>query len=199
MNKANTPRRVINLLVVLAALLYASSAFAQHADPRRGASQNDNPPSTTDEVGYGNSAGGSSKIGRSLRTGAGFGASALTYGVTGKLYLTDSDALQGVVGNYWSNGIAFSADYVRHIAKLGQAPVLGEFYAYLGAGGNAVLYDNGVNSTTAFGVSGVVGVAWHLGILPVELTAEWRPTFLIGDYIGGPHLEGGGGAVRWYF
>ncbi len=199
MNKAPKKRTFVSILIVLVALLYASSAFAQHADPRTRSHPNESAPSTTDEVGYGNSASaGASQIGRTLRTGVGFGAGTLTYGVSGKVYLTQSDAIQGVVGDYWGWGIAFGADYVRHVAQLFQAPGLGEFYAYVGGGGSAYLYDN-VNSATLFGVSAIGGVAWHFGAIPVEITAEWRPTFLIGDYIGGFYPGGGGGAIRWYF
>ena len=68
----------------------------------------------------------------------------------------------------------------------------------IGAGASAILYNVGANNATLIGVTAFGEVGWHFRNFPLEVTASLRPTYIIGDWIGGFHFDSGG-AVRWYF
>lgn len=136
-------------------------------------------------------------IGKDSTFGIGLGGGTLTSGVTGKYYLGETTALQAVVGiNGW--GMSFGADFIKEFGALYTAPA-GRLFWGAGAGGGVIMYSLGTQSAAIVGVSGVVQLGWHFNSFPIEVVSDWRPTFLVGDYIGGLYLGGGGGAVRWFF
>ena len=51
--------------------------------------------------------------------------------------------------------------------------------------------------------SAVVELVLEFENLPVEVTTDWRPGYWIGlgdaASFGALHLNGGGGAIRWFF
>ncbi len=137
-----------------------------------------------------------SKIGAGS-LGLGLGGGTLTSGITAKYYLGSKSAVQAVVG---ASGWGFGAgvDYVQEFVDIAQ-PSWGKFNLYGGAGGAFHAYDVGVDQAALIGVAGVLGINLHFTEVPLELATEWRPSFIIGDYVSGLHLGGAGGSIRWYF
>ena len=137
------------------------------------------------------------QIGTSKKIGIGLGGGTMTSGFTAKLYLSQKTAIQGVVGvSSW--GTSVGVDFIKEFKPLWK-PRFGQLIWGVGAGAGALLYNVGKDSATIIGVSGVIQLGWHFESVPIELITDWRPTFYIGDYIGGLSFNGGGGAIRWYF
>lgn len=112
------------------------------------------------------------------------------------MYLTNDLAVQGAVGfSGW--GMNIGIDGLKTMGPPIDIPV-GLLWWGIGAGASAVLYRVGGYSATIVGGSVFGEVGWHFRTFPLEVTASVRPTFLVGDYIGGFHFDSGG-AVRWYF
>ena len=137
-------------------------------------------------------------IGTSKKTGVGVGGGTATSGITGKMYLGPTTAIQGFVGLHGSNGTSLGVDYILEMPDLA-AGSAGRVLWGAGAGAGVLLYSVGNNSATVIGVSGIVQLGWHFNAFPLEIIADWRPTFWIGDFFGGLNLGGGGGAIRWFF
>ena len=136
-------------------------------------------------------------IGKDAKFGVGLGGGALTSGLTAKMYLSDSTAVQAVAGiTGW--GVSFGADFIKEFGSLFDHR-LGTLKWGVGGGAGVVLYSVGTYSSTIIGISGVVQLSWHFKSFPLEIVTDWRPTYFIGDYIGGVYLGGGGGAIRYYF
>ena len=137
-------------------------------------------------------------IGASKSLGIGLGGGTSTSGLTAKYYLGKTTALQGFVGLHAGNGTSLGADYIMEFPDLA-AGSAGRLFWGAGLGAGLLLYSVGNNSGAHIGVSGVVELGWHFASFPLELIADWRPTFWIGDHFSGLHFEGGGGAIRWFF
>lgn len=136
-------------------------------------------------------------IGNGKNFGVGGGGGRMTSGLTAKYYLSPTTAVQGVVGlGGW--GTSVSADFIKEFPTLAEGSA-GRLFWGAGVGAGAVMYNVGSNSATILGVSGVIQLGWHFASFPLELVSDWRPTFFIGDYIGGLWWGGGGGALRWFF
>ncbi len=144
---------------------------------------------------------GGDMIGTSKKFGVGVGSGNHGYGLSGKYYLSAKDAVQGVVAIYpgvYGSDIDVGVDYLREVGTWVNVPV-GRLWWGLGAGAEAYLYKWWNSSYTSVGVVGLFEVGWHFKNIPVELTANLRPTFFLGsDHYGGLYLYGGGSA-RWYF
>lgn len=137
------------------------------------------------------------EIGKDAKIGIGLGGGSLTSGLSGKLYIGDSSAIQAVGGiNGW--GMSFGADYIKEFGTLYDHSA-GKLFWGVGAGAGVILYDLVGASATIIGVSGIIEFGWHFKSFPLEIVSDWRPTFFIGDYIGGLYIGGGGGAIRWFF
>lgn len=136
-------------------------------------------------------------IGTEKKIGVGLGGGTMTSGITAKYYLNEKLQVQAVVGGSgW--GIGFGADAIQDVAHLVDHEA-GSLKLGVGGGLGLVMYSVGPFSATVAGVSGVVQVGWQFSSIPLEIVTDWRPTFFIGDYLGGLYLGGGSGAVRWYF
>lgn len=137
----------------------------------------------------------SAALARSGRFGLGLGGSNLTSGVTGKLYLTENQAIQGTVGYWYSsrNGLSFSADYLFEAPAFVTHEAL-TLHWYLGAGASLGLFSWNAN----VGVSGVGGVALQLKPVPLEFAIELRPGVIFVGPNSGFHF-GTGGAIRYFF
>ena len=137
-------------------------------------------------------------IGKGKSFGAGLGGGTATSGITVKQYLGQSAAIQGFIGLNAGRGTSLGADYVMEFPDIASGEV-GRLFWGVGLGAGLLLYADGGNSATVIGISGVVELGWHFERWPLELIADWRPTFWIGDFIGGLGVRGGTGAIRWYF
>lgn len=130
------------------------------------------------------------------RFGLGLGGSTLTSGVTGKLYLSGAFAAQATVGWWGGAGLSGGVDIIVERAFVKEPDF--SIQGYLGGGVALGLFSVGNNATVA-GVAGVGGVGLHLDAIPIELTAELRPTLVVGNSVFSRFYFGGGGAVRYYF
>jgi hypothetical protein len=127
------------------------------------------------------------------RIGIGLGGGTFTSGLSGKLFLGERLSAQATAGTWWGYGLAANAEVLVEMPQITQASVLGLNW-YVGAGAGAV-----VGTSLALAVNGVAGLSAQLTKIPLEITAEFRPTFIVADGWGGFMWGGGGGAVRYYF
>ena len=139
-------------------------------------------------------------IGSTQKFGVGLGGGSLANGITAKLYIHPTAALQGVLGQYGSygtnSGFSMSADFIREIGSLAEVENVGRLFWSVGAGVGIVISGD----TQTFGASGVMEFGWHFERFPLEVTTDWRPTFYLGDgHMGGLYFRYGGGAIRYFF
>ena len=137
-------------------------------------------------------------IGKQYMIGVGVGGGSLTYGLAGKLHLdADSAIIASLGGNY---GFSFDAGYVQRIATIWDGGSNGQLDLAVGAAAMGWLFNSGIGSEMIFGGRGVIELAYKFNNFPLEVTAEWGPSFLTGTGVfSGLYLAGGGGAVRWFF
>lgn len=134
-----------------------------------------------------------------LGLGGGLGVS----GLSGKYYLGDSAAIQGVVG-WWGagqtyGGLGVGADYLFERPEFagGDPVTLGWNFGF---GASAVAWDGGGVGDGALwlGASGVLGLEFLFQPVPIDLVLEYRPgVSLIPGF--GVDLINGSGHIRWYF
>ncbi|MDR6782309.1 hypothetical protein ABIE26_001202 [Pedobacter africanus] len=125
------------------------------------------------------------------------------YGValTGKVFISKKSALEGILkyngaGGLGSN-IAFSGLYEYH------APIKGVdgLRWYLGGGGHVNYFswkDSDVDAVTSFGVAGIVGLEYKFANLPLAVSADWQPGFMISPS-SGFSAENGGIGIKYTF
>jgi len=125
------------------------------------------------------------------------------YGValTGKVFIKENAALEGILkyngaGGLGSN-IAFTALYEYH------APIKGVdgLRWYLGGGGHVNYFswkDSDVDAVTTFGVAGILGLEYKFANLPLAISADWQPAYIISSP-SGFSAENGGIGVKYTF
>ncbi|MFW5878704.1 MAG: hypothetical protein ACOCVR_02700 [Myxococcota bacterium] len=124
---------------------------------------------------------GGDAIAESGPLGVGLGQAGPISGLGGRLMLGDRAALQGVVGvsyHYrgWYTGLGVALDYTMDAGTLVDLEEVFRLNWYVGGGGTLAL-----TSRPGFGAGAVVGVSFRLRTLPLEITGELRPTFVVGD------------------
>lgn len=117
-------------------------------------------------------------------------------GITGKYFLTDSNALDFGLGyiyhNRWygNDGVHLYLDYLWHPFSLVSAQAF-ELPFFIGVGGRfwdfdycdaRVCYDGG----SAFGVRVPLGIAFDFNEVPLDIALNIVPTF---DFIGGDYYD----------
>jgi hypothetical protein len=129
--------------------------------------------------------------GRAVGVGLGGGPAGLT-GVTGKLFLAPGVSAQAMAGHWWGRGAALGLDGLVEMPQLSaRGPVTTNWY--VGAGATALLSGGG-----GLAVCAVLGASLQVKADPVELVAEYRPTFFLGEE-GRWAWDNWGAAVRYYF
>lgn len=125
------------------------------------------------------------------------------YGValTGKVFIKENSALEGILryngaGGLGSN-IAFTGLYEYH------APIKGVdgLRWYVGGGGHVNYFswkDSDVDAVTTFGVAGIVGLEYKFANLPLAISADWQPAYIISNP-SGFSAENGGIGVKYTF
>lgn len=125
------------------------------------------------------------------------------YGVslTGKFFISEKSALEGILryngaGGLGSN-IAFSGLYEYH------EPIKGVngLRWYIGGGGHVNYFsykDNNEDAVTTFGVAGIVGLEYKFAKLPLAISADWQPGYMISTS-SGFSAENGGIGVKYTF
>ena len=133
--------------------------------------------------------------------GLGLGGGNLISGVSIKKCLSKETAVQGVVGGL-VYGVAVGADYMVSQKTLwtGREVLL---RWGVGAGTGVMSHGFAGFAGVLLDVSAVVELVLEFKSLPLEVTTDWRPGYLMGfgsaASLGYLHLNGGGGAIRWYF
>lgn len=125
------------------------------------------------------------------------------YGValTGKVFIKENAALEGILryngaGGLGSN-IAFTGLYEYH------APIKGVdgLRWYLGGGGHVNHFswkDSDADAVTTFGVAGVLGLEYKFANLPLAISADWQPAYIISSP-SGFSAENGGIGIKYTF
>lgn len=127
------------------------------------------------------------------RLGLGVGGSNIASGITGKYYLTNRTALQLAAGSWWGRGLALSGDVIVEMPQLLAVDALSmNWHAGVGAG-----FFSSNATTLGVGVMGVLGLAFQLEPLPLELVTDIRPSFNVG--MEDSFYFYGGGALRYFF
>ena len=125
------------------------------------------------------------------------------YGIslTGKLFLQEHAALEGILRYNGAGGlgtnIAFSGlyEYYNDIASIEGVRW------YLGGGGHVNYFswdeDYG-DPVTTFGVVGIIGLEYKFKDLPIAISADWQPGYILSNSIGFS-AENGGIGVKYTF
>jgi len=92
-------------------------------------------------------------------------------GITGKLFLKEKDALEGILNYGLGTGgwLSLTVLYERH-ATLFDVPELNAFY---GAGGGISVFESGFNA----GIDGIVGVEYTMAEIPINFSLDVKPYF----------------------
>ena len=133
--------------------------------------------------------------------GLGVGGGNLISGVTLKRCLTKDTAVQGVIGGL-VHGVGMGADYLVAQNSVWTGRDVRLRWG-VGAGMGLVSHSFTGFGGVLFDFSAVVELVLEFKTLPLEVTTDWRPGYLMGFgrtlSLGYLHLNGGGGAIRWYF
>jgi len=117
------------------------------------------------------------------------GSSGATSGLTIKGFLTESVALEGVVG-YWHGSIATTLLVEKHV----QITRLRSLYFYAGGGAHFtgksgynkwyIVQQRGytyANGGSGYGVDGVIGLEYKIPVAPVAFSLDLKPMMEIGS------------------
>lgn len=132
-----------------------------------------------------------------LGLGGGLGVS----GLSGKYYLGDAAALQGVVG-WWGagqkyGGLGVNVDYLFERPQFAGGDPIALGWNF-GVGGSLIVWESGYDDSFALGASGVLGLEFLLQPFPLDFVIEYRPgVSLVPGF--GVDLFNGSGHLRYYF
>jgi hypothetical protein len=145
--------------------------------------------------------------------GIGIGGGTATSGLSMKYYMSDSTALQGVIG-VWGYGrgygdtLGVSLDYLFEMPEFAKSDVICLGWnlgpgLWAGAWNDSDKWDddrwsNGNDGGGYFGVSGVVGLEFLFQPLPFDIVLEYRPSIIIAPVVGFDPVSFDG-HVRFYF
>ena len=117
------------------------------------------------------------------------GTSGATSGLTVKGFLTESVALEGIVG-YWHGSLATTLLVEKHV----QITKLRGLYFYAGGGAHFtgksgynkwyVLQERGYtyeNGGSGYGVDGVIGIEYKIPVAPVAFSLDFKPMMEVGS------------------
>jgi hypothetical protein len=125
--------------------------------------------------------------------GLGLGGNIFGAGVSGKYFIDESNAVQGLVGlGYSSTSLTVSADYLYNFPPFVQEEDLSIGW-YAGFGGALVL------GASVLGVTGIVGVDVDVDEVPLDLFVEYRPSLYFMTIGSGFRGDSFGAGVRYYF
>jgi hypothetical protein len=121
--------------------------------------------------------------------------------ITGKFFISENSALEGILryngaGGLGSN-IAFSALYEYHLPIKGVSGLRW----YVGGGGHVNYFswdDSDIDGVASYGVVGVLGLEYKFAKLPLALSADWQPAYIISPG-SGFSAENGGIGVKYTF
>jgi hypothetical protein len=125
------------------------------------------------------------------------------YGIslTGKLFLKEHAALEGILRYNGAGGlgtnVAFSGLYEYH----NDITSIEGVRWYLGGGGHVNYFsweeDYG-DPVTTFGVAGIIGLEYKFKDLPIAISADWQPGYIVSNGVGFS-AENGGIGIKYIF
>ena len=167
-------------------LLVAASAKAQETTP------SDAPAATEGESQSSTNMHAYRKFGLGLGSG-------VTTGITGKYFLNEGLAIQANLGLYFGFSTIIGADAMYQGKQLWTNGDFGLNWE-AGAGASLWVWNAGLYGFGSLAVNGVIGLSLQYKKIPLELTADIRPTFVFGTFTAfSPFQINGGGALRYYF
>lgn len=114
-------------------------------------------------------------------------------GVTFKHFFNEKNAGE-LVGYFWRNGTRITGLYEIHNNISG----VDGLKWYIGPGAHVGIYKTGYGDGTYFGVDGVLGLDYKFKSAPINLSADWQPSYEFGDNRGF-YGNWGGLAIRFTF
>lgn len=119
-------------------------------------------------------------------------------GLTGKFYLAEKTALQGVAAwSFFDEAFTVIGDFVFDVHDLAESNSDYAMPVYVGVGAKFVAENSNANNDSTFGLHVPIGIAWQSTDAPIEIAFEIAP---------GLHLApeskfdiNGGIAFRYYF
>jgi hypothetical protein len=114
-------------------------------------------------------------------------------GITLKHFISERDALEGI-GFFWNQGTRITGLYELHY-DINGAPGL---KWYIGPGAHIGLYNTKNGGGSWAGIDGVLGLDYKINNAPLNLSADWQPSFEFGTGRGFTGNWGGIG-VRYTF
>lgn len=131
-------------------------------------------------------------------TGVGLGGGTTSGGISVKHFISDSSAVQGVVGGWggWGNsGLGLSADYLYEMPPIAETTDLTVGWN-LGPGVGVGLY--APTDSVGLAVNGVAGIEFAFGPVPLDLVLEYRPTLYLVPGVGFDFINFTG-HLRYFF
>lgn len=99
-----------------------------------------------------------------------------------------------LVGYFWNHGTRITGLYEIH----GNIANAGGLKWYIGPGAHVGIYNSNYGDGAFFGVDGVLGLDYKLKKAPLNLSADWQPSFEFGSNRGFVGSWGGVG-IRYTF
>jgi len=125
--------------------------------------------------------------------GLGVGGHLFGAGVSGKYFVNESNAVQGLVGlGYSSTSLTLSVDYLYNFPTFVQEEDLSIGW-YAGFGGSLIL------GASVLGTTGIVGVDVDVDEVPLDVFFEYRPSLYFMPIGSSFQAASFGGGVRYYF
>lgn len=121
-------------------------------------------------------------------------------GITLKHFLNSDTAVEGILSTRWG-GFALTGLYEKH-AEAFNVDGLKWFY---GAGAHIGFWDghkahwaDDDKSYTVIGIDGILGLEYNLGVIPFNISLDWKPSLNLIGY-SGLWTDGGAISVRYVF
>lgn len=132
--------------------------------------------------------------------GVGLGGGSVS-GLSAKYFLNNTFAVQGFAGFYFGLASILGADAMYQFKSLWSNSDFNLNWE-AGAGASSYIWNGGLYGGATVSLNGVVGLSLQYRPVPLELTTDVRPTFILGDFSGSgfaPFQIYYGGALRYYF
>jgi hypothetical protein len=123
-------------------------------------------------------------------------------GLTVKHFLSDQDAVEGLIGAYY-RGLMITGLYERHMDAFGEERLnfyygAGAHIGFLNYYNNHPFLKDGNGSGALIGVDGILGLEYNFEPVPINISVDWKPAFNLVGYTGF-WVDNGAFSVRYIF
>lgn len=120
-------------------------------------------------------------------------------GLTGKIFINDADAVEGIAHFYFGSGLGGTVLFEHHLNLL-KVPALN---IYFGGGLGVTSYNGAVHNISPYtdlSITGVVGVEYTFEDFPINVSFDLMPGIsLVGDASVNPFIPNAGLSARYCF